>query len=64
MATQNNKNGRFLGHFQTFSFGLVGKALEVKINARCQLYSSYYCHFLKSKTPAIASVLPNVILSG
>ena len=31
MATQNNKNGRFLGNFQTFSFGLVGKALEVKI---------------------------------
>ena len=30
MTTQNNKNGRFLGHFQTFSFGLVGKAQEVK----------------------------------
>ena len=30
MTTKNNKNGRFLGHFQTFSFGLVGKAQEVK----------------------------------
>ena len=41
MATQNNKNGRFLGHFQTVSFGLVGKAQEVKTVSSYSKYSIF-----------------------
>ena len=43
MATQNNKNGRFLGHFQTVSFGLVGKAQEVKnVSSKVIFLNRYY----------------------
>ena len=45
MTTQNNKNGQFPGHFQTFLFGLVGNTQEVKILGTKMLKVYLECTF-------------------